>query len=502
VDADAKLPKLVMSGKPLRDRTDETLGMLNASNTPPTIFNHGGALCRHYGNKLQDLNIDIIRDMLTRRAHFVARKPVGGRVATKIINPPEDVMRSILCSGAHLFPPVNGIISWPVLSPSGDLRAKPGYDPRTRLIYAPPAGFKLPKVPARPSSGDVARAVELLSEMFINFPFADEASLANTIGAVLTVAFRSAINGRVVAFVIDSPVRGTGKTLLAQAAVLAVTGGVPDMMPDCKDDEEWAKRLTTIAGEGALVVFFDDVKNALKSPVLAMFVTAPIWKNRLLGTNAAPSYPNSSVLLFTGNNVQLNEDFERRVSLIRLDSKTFRPYERDPAAFRHANLLGWINESRPELLAAMFTIARAWFAAGSPPPKKQKPLGGFEEHMRVIGGMLEFAGIDGFMGNAGTVQQRSAQDNADVVEFLANLDAHYQGKPFTTRDLVDDSDAESLIWPLVAPPTIPRDARKLGRLFAKFSGRPLREDNLRIESCAEKVHNAVQWRVVRDNAAG
>jgi len=495
----ARLPRLVMSGKPLRDRTDETLRMLIASNYPATLFSHGDALCRQYGNRLQDLNLDILRDILTRRADFVAKEAQGGRRRTKIVNPPEDVMRSILCSGVHLFPPVGGIQFWPIISPGGDLCIQSGYDQRTRLIYVPPAGFKLPDVPERPTDSDVARAVALLREVFINFPFADKASFGNTIGATLTIALRSAIHGRVLMFVVDSPVRGTGKTLLAQAIVLSVTGEMPGQIPDCKDDEEWAKRLTTVASEGAPVALFDDIRATLKSPVFAMFVTAPIWKNRLLGTNSAPSYPNNSVLLVTGNNVQLNEDFERRVCLIRLDAGTFRPYERDPGAFKHPDLLKWVStESRPAILAAIFTMARAWYAAGSPSPQKLRPLGGFEEHMRVIGGILEFAGIDGFMGNTGIVQERSKQDNADVVQLLANLEAHYQGKAFTTGDLVDDSDADDLIWDLVAPPTIPRDARKLGRLFLKFNGRPLREDNLRVERCAEKEHNAVLWRVVRD----
>jgi hypothetical protein len=475
--------------------------MLAASNTPPTIFSHGDALSRLYSNKLQDVNLDILRDMLTRRADFVAKESRGGRRRMKIINPPEDVMRSISCSGVHLFPLVGGIQFWPVISPAGDLCIEPGYDARTRLIYVPRTGFKLPDVPERPTGIDVAGAVGLVRELFMDFPFADEASFANTIGATLTIALRSAINGRVLMFVVDSPVRGTGKTLLAQAIVLSVTGEMPGQIPDCKDDEEWAKRLTTVASEGAPVALFDDITAALKSSVFAMFVTAPIWKNRLLGTNSAPSYPNNSVLLVTGNNVQLNEDFERRVCLIRLDAGTFRPYERDPGAFKHPDLLKWVAaESRPLLLAAMFTMARAWYAADSPSPKKLKPLGGFEEHMRVIGGILEFAGIDGFMGNAGVVRERSGQENADMVQLLANLEAHYRGKPFTTRDLVDDSDADDFIWEIVAPPTIPRDARKLGKLFAKFNGRPLREDNLRVERCEEKEHNAVLWRLVRDGA--
>jgi hypothetical protein len=282
------LPKLVMSGKHLRERTDQTLRMLEASNVPPTIFAHGSVLARNYLNKLQDLNLDILRDLLTRRANFFAKKRQG-RLVTKIINPPEDVMRSILCNGVHLFPRVNGIVSWPIMSPDGHLCVEPGYDPRTKLIYAPSSNFKLPSVTAHPTKSELASAVDLIRELFVDFPFAEEASLANAIAALLTVALRPAIRGRVLMFLLDSPVRGSGKTLLAQTIALCVTGEPVGQTPDCKDDAEWAKRLTTIASEGAPLVFLDDIKHALKSPTLAMFVTAPVWKDRMLGTNLAPS---------------------------------------------------------------------------------------------------------------------------------------------------------------------------------------------------------------------
>jgi len=484
----------------LRERVDQTLRLLELTNMPPTIFSHGGALCRLYDNKLQDFNLDILRDALTRRGDFFIKQ--GEKL--RIINPPDDVMRSILCNGAYLFPPVDGVFSWPILSPSGNLCVAPGYDSHTRLIYVTSAGFKLPVVPELPGGEQLARAVSILRETFINFPFAEEASFANTIGAALTIALRPAINGRVLMFVVDSPVRGTGKTLLAQAVNLCVTGELVGLTPDCKDDAEWSKRLTTIASEGAPVALIDDIKNSLKSAVLAMFVTAPVWKDRLLKTNSAPSYRNNCVVLVTGNNVELNADFERRVCLIRLDARAFRPYERDASAFTHPDLLRWVGESRPDLLAAIFTMARAWFAAGSPSPKKLKPLGGFEEHMRVIGGILEFAGIDGFMGNAGTVRERSGEENADLIEFLANLDMHYQGKPFTVAELLDGTDSRDgdLDWELVAPPSIPRDARRLGKLFSKFSGRPLRDDNLRVECCEGKQHNKAVWRVVHDGGEG
>ena len=49
------------------------------------------------------------------------------------------------------------------------------------------------------------------------------------------------------------------------------------------------------------------------------------------------------------------------------------------------------------MVAALLTIVQGWIRAGMPPG--QKTLGMFESSARVIGGILEFASIPGFLGN-------------------------------------------------------------------------------------------------------
>jgi hypothetical protein len=89
-----------------------------------------------------------------------------------------------------------------------------------------------------------------------------------------------------------------------------------------------------------------------------MFVTAPEWKNRLLGTNISPTYPHQCVVLVTGNGLAFSEDIVRRICFIRLDAKSFRPYD-GGRQFKHPDLLAWIRESKGEVLGAIFTLARA-----------------------------------------------------------------------------------------------------------------------------------------------
>jgi hypothetical protein len=84
-----------------------------------------------------------------------------------------------------------------------------------------------------------------------------------------------------------------------------------------------------------------------------------------------------------------------------------RPWQRKPTEFRHPNLSVWALENRAELVRAILTLGRAWFARGR--PKHAERLGSFEEWSEVTGGILKVAGIDGFLRN-----QNSLYEAADV----------------------------------------------------------------------------------------
>ena len=79
--------------------------------------------------------------------------------------------------------------------------------------------------------------------------------------------------------------------------------------------------------------------------------------------------------------------------MVKLDARTSRPFLRE--GFRQADLIGWAQAHRAELLTAFLTAARAWFVAGQPAGDHR--LGGFEEWARIVGGVLAYGGVDGFL---------------------------------------------------------------------------------------------------------
>ena len=115
-----------------------------------------------------------------------------------------------------------------------------------------------------------------------------------------------------------------------------------------------------------------------------------------LGGKPTVRLPQKAVWVCNGNNLKIRGVYRARTFPIRLDAKLSRPWERQD--FKQKNLRNWVSQWRGDFLAAILTIGRAWFIAQKPEPKKPLPvMGGFESWIEIIGGILSFAGIEGFL---------------------------------------------------------------------------------------------------------
>ena len=145
--------------------------------------------------------------------------------------------------------------------------------------------------------------------------------------------------------------------------------------------------------------------------------------------------PNLATWFGTGNNISLGGDLPRRTILIRLDAKHARPWERASSEFRHANLRSWAAEHRGSLLAAAFTLAAAWIQEDRPEPSKAAPLGSFESWHATIGGILEVAGVDGFLADQELLYQEVDEEEGAWVHFLTWWSGRYGEKAMALADV-------------------------------------------------------------------
>ena len=135
-----------------------------------------------------------------------------------------------------------------------------------------------------------------------------------------------------------------------------------------------------------------------------------------------------------GNNVTVSEDLVPRTVAIRLDANSERPEERtfefDP--------IERVRADRGEYLAAIFTIVKAFKAAGGEKAKGMKVVAGFDEWSRLVQQPLMWLGRPDPLGNRETI--RSLDPKGQELDGLLEVLKKYQKKSwlrgFTVAELV------------------------------------------------------------------
>lgn len=402
--------EIVITHRHLRDLAED--GWSGLEDNASQLFQHGGALAevgREDGRAtIIHLSVPRLRGRLDRCADWLRADKVGLVPA----RPPKDVVEDMLALPRDL-PTLRGIIGTPAFAADGTLDLTPGYQPSTGLYYEP-SGDPIPQVPASPDATDVRRAKVILQDLLCDFPFPDDASIAHATSIPITGVVREMISGPTPAFVFDAPTPGSGKTLLAGCLGLIVSGTPPAVMTAAKNEEEWRKRITSILRGGSSIALFDNIKYRLSSEAIAGLLTTTLWADRLLSKNVEIRLPNRTLWMLTGNNIELDTDIARRSVAIRLDAMMDRPWNR--SQFRHA-LPEWAIRHRHELVWACLVLGQNWLALGRP-PWEGKPLGSYEEWGAIVGGVLQAAGINGFLDNRERLYERMDLEGEEWREFV------------------------------------------------------------------------------------
>ena len=162
-------------------------------------------------------------------------------------------------------------------------------------------------------------------------------------------------------------------------------------------------------------------------------MTAPFWEDRILGQSEMARLPIRCLWIATGNNPEFSNEMARRLVRIRLDAHTERPWQRGD--FRHPDLMTWVRANRPRLVAACLTLCQAWIAAGK--PRGSRSIGSFEAWAHVVGGVLEVAGIPGFLGNLEEMMEASDSEGAAWSSFVAAWWDRFGTAEVTAAELYD-----------------------------------------------------------------
>jgi len=515
------LPQIQVNDRPFRTICQDGFDALGSSNTPPQLFVRASHIACIEATELgrpfiADFDETKLRHYLAQAADFYELSARGVR---KEVPPPLDVARNIQARNpaSWRFPILEAVVEAPTLRPDGTVLAQPGYDAASRLYLVPSPGLEDFDVPDQPCSDHIEVALDIIRDAIGEFPFVDQSSYANAVGAMLTSVCRHIISGPVPLALFDATTQGTGKTLLAEVIAIVLTGRAAELMSAPTEPDEWRKQLTSILIEAPQLVIIDNVTTTVDWGDLAKVITGEMHRDRLLGKSQTVSVPVRCSWIATGNNLQLGGDMARRCYWIRMDAGCSDPFRR--TGFKHERLKEYLIQHRRDLLIALLTLARAWFAAGQP-KSSVPPVGSFERWTEVVSGILEYARLEGFLANSDKLFEQSDTERTDWETFLEAIEDAFQGAAFTVAELwerLSEKTYEDLVRQSVLSDraeelrnALPIDLtrwmdregqfkQRLGMALNSRRGRRFGKRQMRVERSTADTHGKVaRWQVVAD----
>jgi 5S rRNA maturation endonuclease (ribonuclease M5) len=375
------------------------------------------------------MTIPSLLPRVTERVQFVSvhyPKPKAAHLAVvggeeppkpqrKKIQPTPTILGSMLASPDRWakIRRLRGVTESPLYRPDGTVRQDAGYDESTGYLYLPSCEY--PRLPEAPSQYDAKVCQEELLDLFCDFPYADEPSRFVTIAALYTILSRAAIEGPTPAFVFDATVMGSGKTMQCDIVHAIATGRVPAHCNWPIKEEEQEKLLGAYAIAAPQALVLDNVKGRLGGSAIEQTLTSESVEFRILGATQMRTLLWTTVILVSGNRVELTEDMVRRTLMSRLETPLSRPQDRTD--FKRPDLLAYVLAERPKLVVRALTVLRAYASHGFPDAGVR--LASYQPFARLVGGAIRFAGGPDLV-LARAPEERAGFDAASAVRIVVD----------------------------------------------------------------------------------
>lgn len=462
------------------------------------VFDYGNVVSRFIDGKVIPQTKDMWKNTLVEACDFVKTTKTG-EVAVQ----PSAYTVDASYARTWEFKKLLGVKHAPFVREDGTICTEPGYDPESKMLLYPSEDLHDVEVPNDPTPEEVAEARETLEDWLYDFRriAPTDADKANMIALAVTPFVRLLLPSCPLA-VIDGLQQGVGKNKLADGVSIVYNGSRQAPLSLVLDEDEQRKQLTSVFRAGGDFFMFDEA-HTVAGKELARALTAPTWSDRQLGKSQMVEYPNQATWLSLGNNVRVEGDLQRRVYPIQLKPTDPNPQYRDASCFKHPDFLGFTKENRKKIVTAILTLVRAWFVAGQPAPQKPPTFGSFEVFEKTVGGILEFAGIEGFLGNRTGFASESSFDQQHWEDHLFWLQQNFGDQTFTAKDVASKlrakpAEAET---PPDAPDFNAQDyARQLGRSYGRVKDQW--KGGMKLVRASGRGGSGMRWGVVSHEDLG
>jgi hypothetical protein len=457
---------VITNNAQLRTKASSLWAGVHTNNQPRRIFSFNGAIARinEENAKIEILDINTAKYVFARLVNWMQE---GKNEWGTHVDPAQNVINDALSMHKPPLPELTQVVSIPIVTSQGRLITEPGYDAESGIYYAAEPGC-LPQINSAATKEDALEALKWINdEILVDFPFADDASKAAAISVAILPFVRHLINGQTPLYLLEKPTAGTGATTLGLALCYPFTGKEIPVTTWTSHEDERRKQITAHLASGGGPIFYDNMSGYINSDVLASALTIKNWSDRILATSKQVEFPINSIWLATGNNPEFHAQILRRIASIRLVTLLEDPSQR--SGWRHADLLDWVSKHRKEFVEKILTIVMAWLNLGMP-LFQGKPLASYVSWSSVMGGILEFLEVPGFLANVD--MKKAAMDNETQVirEFIEGWWEDCEGSPKAPTDILVDFSAMEVAGCWDAP-TRQGQVTKVGRWMAHLKDR-------------------------------
>lgn len=456
------------------------------------VFDYGNVVARFVDGKVVPQTKDMWKNTLVEACKFTKTTKTG-EVAVQ----PSSYTVDASYARVWEFTKLLGVKHAPFVREDGSICTEKGYDPKSKMLLYPSENLTDLRIPDRPTAADVTEARETLEDWLYDFRriVPTDADRANMIALAVTPFVRLLVPSCPLA-VINGLQQGVGKNKLADGISIVYNGSRQVPLSLVLDEDEQRKHLTSVFRAGGDFFVFDEA-HEVAGKELARALTAPTWTDRQLGKSQMVEYPNQATWIALGNNVHIEGDLQRRVYPINLKPTDPNPQHRDASSFKHPDFLGYTQENRSKLIVSILTLVRAWFVAGQPSPSKPVTFGSFEVWEKVLGGVLEHAGIEGFLENRVLFASGSSFDAKHWEEHLSYLSDTFGDNSFLAKDVAsklrhNPKDADTP--PGLSDPTSPSYARQLGYAYSKVKDQW--KGGLKLVQVESRSGRGTHWMIV------
>jgi len=137
--------------------------------------------------------------------------------------------------------------------------------------------------------------------------------------------------------------------------------------------------------------------------------------------------------------------------------------------FRHKQLLTWLMGNRSKVVGAAISICRAWADCGMLKGTHHKAS--YEEYSAILGGILDLAGISGFLENDAELERASGGERDLWRAFIEHWFRKFGEVPITTKSLILLAEENDLLYEMLGPSTGDRGmSTSMGKALASKVG--------------------------------